>query len=110
MKKKNSKNIIFCKDKKHMDQMIEESYKWFSKVNSEIDIYSIHFEKKDNEEKLLEFYNSNNSHLKLLFCIDMLNEGFHDPNIDNIIMLHIQICELARHPLTHFPSHYTFSV
>ncbi|MCI8446275.1 MAG: DEAD/DEAH box helicase family protein [Bacilli bacterium] len=87
MKKKNSKNIIFCKDKKHMDQMIEESYKWFSKVNSEIDIYSVHYGKCNNEAVLREFYYSNNSHLKLLFCIDMLNEGFHDPNIDNIIML-----------------------
>ncbi|MCI9234165.1 MAG: DEAD/DEAH box helicase family protein [Bacilli bacterium] len=87
MKTKDGKIILFCKDKIHMEQMIAEASKWFSKVNSEIDIYSIHFEKKDNEEKLLEFYNSNNSHLKLLFCIDMLNEGFHAPKIDGIVML-----------------------
>ena len=70
-----------------MEQMIEEADKWFSKVNSEMDIYSVYYEKKNNEETLRAFYHSDNSHLKLLFCIDMLNEGFHDPNIDNIIML-----------------------
>ena len=87
MKKKDSKNIIFCKDKKHMDKMIEEAYKWFSKVNPEMDIYSVYYGNNKNEEVLKSFYYSNNNHLKLLFCIDMLNEGFHDPNIDNIIML-----------------------
>ena len=87
IRKKDSKNIIFCKDRKHMEQMIEEADKWFSKVNSEMDIYSVYYEKKNNEETLRAFYHSDNSHLKLLFCIDMLNEGFHDPNIDNIIML-----------------------
>ncbi len=87
MKKKNGKIIIFCKDKKHMEKMRNEVANWFSKVNSEIDIYSVYYGKADNEEELRTFYNSNNSHLKLLFCIDMLNEGFHVPKIDGIIML-----------------------
>lgn len=52
MKKKDSKNIIFCKDKKHMDKMIEEAYKWFSKVNPEMDIYSVYHGKKNDEEEL----------------------------------------------------------
>ena len=52
IRKKDSKNIIFCKDKKHMDKMIEEAYKWFSKVNPEMDIYSVYHGKKNDEEEL----------------------------------------------------------
>ncbi len=87
MKKVDGKYIIFCKDKKHMDRMMEEVSEWFCNVNEHIDIYSVYHENKDNFEVLENFYHSDNSHLKLLFCIDMLNEGFHVPNIDGVIML-----------------------
>ena len=43
--------------------------------------------KAENLRVFEEFYHSNNDHLKLLFSIDMLNEGIHVPNIDGVIML-----------------------
>ena len=33
------------------------------------------------------FETSNNDHLKLLFCVNMLNEGLHVNDIDGVIML-----------------------
>lgn len=87
MKKRNGKYIVFCKDKNHMKEMINESKKWFSKVNPKMEVYSIYSEKQSNENELREFYYADNLNLKLLFCIDMLNEGFHVLDIDGIIML-----------------------
>lgn len=87
IRKQDGKYIIFCKDKKHMEMMKEKASEWFSKVNEKIDIYSVYYKGKNNQQTLKDFYHANNSHLKILYCIDMLNEGFHDPNIDGVIML-----------------------
>ena len=43
--------------------------------------------KSENLKVFEEFYHLDNEHLKLLFSIDMLNEGIHVPNIDGVIML-----------------------
>ncbi len=86
---KSGKYIVFCRDKKHMEKMMEEAKTWFQGVNDEIDMSSVasFIPKSENMKVFDEFYHSNNEHLKLLFSIDMLNEGIHVPNIDGVIML-----------------------
>ena len=83
------KYIVFCRDKEHMQRMMEESKAWFQNVNEQIDTYSMasFIPKSENLKVFEEFYHSDNDHLKLLFSIDMLNEGIHVPNIDGVIML-----------------------
>ena len=72
-----------------MQRMMEESKSWFQNVNEQIDTYSMasFIPKAENLKVFEEFYHSDNEHLKLLFSIDMLNEGIHVPNIDGVIML-----------------------
>ena len=89
IKNKAGKYIVFCRDKEHMQRMMEESKAWFQNVNEQIDTYSMasFIPKSENLKVFEEFYHSDNEHLKLLFSIDMLNEGIHVPNIDGVIML-----------------------
>ena len=89
MRNKAGKYIVFCRNENHMKKMIEESKKWFQNVNDQIDTYSMasFIKKSENLKVFDEFYHSDNNHLKLLFSIDMLNEGIHVPNIDGVIML-----------------------
>ena len=89
IKNKAGKYIVFCRDKEHMQRMMEESKSWFQNVNEQIDTYSMasFIPKAENLKVFEEFYHSDNEHLKLLFSIDMLNEGIHVPNIDGVIML-----------------------
>ena len=89
MKNKSGKYIVFCRNKEHMQKMMEESKMWFQGVNEQVDKYAMasFIPKSENLKVFEKFYNSENDHLKLLFSIDMLNEGIHIPNIDGVIML-----------------------
>lgn len=89
IKNKAGKYIVFCRNKEHMQRMMKESKTWFRNVNEQIDTYSMasFIPKSENLKVFEEFYHSDNDHLKLLFSIDMLNEGIHVPNIDGVIML-----------------------
>ena len=86
---KAGKYIVFCKDYDHMQRMMAESQTWFSKVNPNVDIYSVFSEqgRDKNKQNKTDFENSQNDHIKLLFSIEMLNEGVHVEDIDGVIML-----------------------
>lgn len=89
IKNRAGKYIVFCRNKEHMKKMMEEAKIWFQGVNEQIDRYSMasFIPKSENLKVFEDFYHSDNDHLKLLFSIDMLNEGIHVPNIDGVIML-----------------------
>lgn len=99
MTKKDGKYIVFCKDKEHMKQMMEEAKKWFAEIDSKPEMYCVYsgndkdFEnqevenKHSNEQQIKRFEESKSNHLKLLFSIDMLNEGLHVEDISGVIML-----------------------
>ena len=99
MTKKDGKYIVFCKDKGHMKQMMEEAKKWFAEIDSKPEMYYVYSgndknlvnqdgeNKHSNEEQIKRFEESKTNHLKLLFSIDMLNEGLHVEDISGVIML-----------------------
>ena len=91
LKKKNGKYIVFCKDKQHMDEVIEQSKKWFENIDKNPEIYSVYsgdgYSEKSNKKAIKSFENSRSKHLKLLFSVDMLNEGLHVEDISGVIML-----------------------
>ena len=90
IKKKDGKYIIFCKDKAHMDELINKAKEWFGSIDDNPEIYSVFsgegYTEKDNKKSIESFENSKTEHLKLLFSIDMLNEGLHVEDISGIIM------------------------
>lgn len=86
---KSGKYIVFCRDYEHMQKMIAESKQWFSKVNPNVDIYSVYSEqgRENSKQNVSSFESSTNDHIKLLFSIEMLNEGVHVEDVDGVIML-----------------------
>lgn len=85
---KKGKYVVFCKDKKHLEQMKQEVNTWFSKINN-LNIFTIisDYEKEMNRYNINRFENVKDDSIDLLFSIEMLNEGLHTKGIDGVIML-----------------------
>lgn len=81
------KYIVFCSNKEHMDQMMKHT-EWFSKVDKEPHMYSVYSSDPGSDKAFKDFKEDNdNNHLRLLYCIDALNEGIHVDDISGVILL-----------------------
>lgn len=81
------KYIVFCSNKEHMDQMMKHK-EWFSKVDKEPHMYSVYSSDPGADKAFKDFKQDNdNNHLRLLYCIDALNEGIHVDDISGVILL-----------------------
>lgn len=87
MKRKDGKYIVFCADKEHMTEMISHVKEWFHLVDSAPHIYSVYYDNPATSQDFADYKADESDHLKLLFCIDMLNEGIHVEGIDGVILL-----------------------
>lgn len=91
MPNKNGKYIVFCSSIEDMKKKIEAAPELFKKVNSNIEIRQVSSDENDvskNEKTLQEFAEDKNpDSLKLLFCVNMLNEGYHLEDLDGGIMM-----------------------
>lgn len=85
----NGKYIVFCKNKTHMKKMKGTVKKWFKQAgyNGKIFSYEYYSEDKNADNNFNNFQNNNQEGLKLLFVIDMLNEGLHLKDINGCILL-----------------------
>ena len=81
------KYLVFCANYEHMQEMIAKVPEWFAKVDTEPHIYSVYSEDAQAEEEFARFKADESNHLKLLFCIDMLNEGIHIDDVSGVILL-----------------------
>lgn len=81
------KYIVFCSDSEHMNEMISKAPEWFAKVDKDPHIYSAYSDDPETSLAFADFKADNDDRLKLLFCIDMLNEGVHVDDIDGVILL-----------------------
>ena len=88
IKDKEGKYIVFCKNKKHLDEIKDTVIGWFHTAGfKDIHSYVVHssYEGKDKEYKA--FCDDTSHTLKLLFSVDMLNEGLHLENISGVLLL-----------------------
>ncbi len=83
---KDGKYIVFCSHYQHMKEMCENADRWFEKVDSEYHIYTAYSNAAETSKEFAEFKEDTSEHLKLLFCIDMLNEGIHINGISGVIL------------------------
>lgn len=83
---KSGKYIVFCANKEHMDEMISHVPEWFSAVNPDAAVYRAHSDDPGTDKAFAAFKTDNSDKLKLLFCIDMLNEGVHVEGISGVIL------------------------
>ena len=86
---KNGHYIVFCRNYEHMNSMKLECAKWLYHVNPNIEIYEIKAVNTwiANENTIHRFVADDSDKIKLLFTVDMLNEGMHLEAIDGCIML-----------------------
>ena len=76
-----------CSNTDHMFEMMAQVPLWFCYIDRRPHIYHIYSHNPESEKDFSEFLNDDSSHLKLLFAIDMLNEGIHVDCIDGVILL-----------------------
>lgn len=72
---KSGKYIVFCSGKEHMDEMIAHVPEWFSAIDTEPTVYKALSDDPATDKAFTAFKADNSKHLKLLFCIDMLQRG-----------------------------------
>ena len=84
---KNGKYIVFCANIEHMDEMVSHAGEWFGGIDSAPHIYKAYSDDPETSKAFSNFKKDDSEHLKLLFCIDMLNEGVHVEDISGVILL-----------------------
>lgn len=88
MTDRTGKYIVFCADYERMCQMKELANDWFYKIDKNPHIYSLYSEDPSSDTEFQEFKSDNdNTHLRLLYCIDALNEGVHVDDISGVFLL-----------------------
>lgn len=98
IKKKDGKYIVFLPYKDTQNQTSEEYIKeqiegvkeYFKDIDIKPEVEYLISDRKDkseNKKAIQKFESSNSKHLKLIFAIDMLNEGVHVDGIDGLVML-----------------------
>ena len=80
------KYIVFCSSKEHMDEMVSHVPEWFAGVNRKVKVYKTYASDPEASKEFAAFKADEGDHLKLLFCIDMLNEGVHVEGISGVIL------------------------
>ncbi len=86
MPDKHGKYVIFCSNREHMDEMLLHVDDWFSKVDMNPKVYKVYSDNPEASGEFSDFKADKSDNLKLLFCIDMLNEGVHLDDIDGVIL------------------------
>ena len=83
---KAGKYIVFCANKEHMDEMVFHVPEWFAGVNPDVAVYEAYSDDPNTDKAFADFKTDTSNRLKLLFCIDMLNEGVHVEGISGVIL------------------------
>ena len=87
MKNQTGKYIVFCANYEHMTEMIGKAHEWFAKVDDKPHIYTAYSDDPETDKAFRDFKIDESDHLKLLYCIDMLNEGVHVKDVEGVILL-----------------------
>ena len=88
MTDRTGKYIVFCANKEHMDEMMEKTGGWFARVDRRPHVYSVYSDDPSASKSFADFKaDDDNTHLRLLYCIDALNEGIHVENVSGVILL-----------------------
>ena len=83
---KDGKYIIFCKDISDMKEKMANAKEWFGGIDEEPEIYGISSQDNTSVEQLQSFNNSKSSHLKLMYCVGMIDEGVHLNNVSGVVL------------------------
>ena len=87
MEKRTGKYLVFTSNIEAMRECMSHVSEWFGKVDTNPHVYSLYSLDRETLKSFDEFKaDADTSHLRLLFCIDALNEGIHVDDIDGVIL------------------------
>ena len=90
LNKKTHRIIVFCSHIGNLQKMQTVTKQWLRSAGLRISgSYMIHSNQEDREKmaQMKGFYQDKGRGVKLLFAINILNEGVHIPNVDAVLML-----------------------
>lgn len=89
MEERHGKYVVFCPDYGYMQEIIDGKVReWFRLIDENPKIYTLYSGDPDTDVSFREFKeDQDNTHLRLLFCIDALNEGVHVEDVSGVILL-----------------------
>ena len=80
------KYIVFCSNIEHLKEMQGKVHEWFDRIDKAPHIYTAYSDDPTTDKAFAEFKSDSSDHLKLLFAIDMLNEGVHVDDVNGVIL------------------------
>jgi len=86
MTDRHGKYLVFCANVEHMREMMTHVSEWFGKIDTKPHVYSAYSDDPTTSRAFRDFKADDSDHLKLLFCIDMLNEGIHVEDVSGVIL------------------------
>lgn len=81
------KYIVLCSGYEHMREMRDMVCNWVRKIDGAPHTYCAYSNDPETSTAFKKFKEDNSEHLKLLFCINMLNEGVHVEDVSGVILL-----------------------
>ena len=84
--KNNARIIVFCSSLDHMMEMMAQIPEWFSGIDCRPHVYQVSSNNPESEDDFISFTSDESEHLKLLYCVDMLNEGIHVSDVDAVVL------------------------
>lgn len=83
---RNGRYIVFCSRTKQIDSVKRNIYKWFRGVDRHPCVYTVTYKTKKPWKVIREFQENDSDHLKLLLCVNIINEGIHITNISGAVL------------------------
>ena len=83
--KKRGRYIIFCSRYHQLDYVRENIGAWVSGIDKNPAVYVIKAGGKGTLRTLRKFKDDDSKHLKLLLCVNILNEGIHIYGLDGVV-------------------------
>lgn len=87
MTDRHGKYIVFTPNYETMQEYIGMAKEWFGKIDPKMHIYSVYSDDPSASKSFRDFKADESDHLRLLYCIDALNEGVHVEDVSGVILL-----------------------
>lgn len=88
IKVKNGRYLVFCKNKKHLNAMRDVVIDWFQTSGiKNVHSYAVYSDYPEKERDYKDFCEDNSDSAKIMFSVNMLNEGLHIEDISGVLML-----------------------
>lgn len=86
MKERHGRYIVFCASVEHMQEIQAHVRDWLHAIDEQPHCYQVYAESAEAASAYAAFQQDNSPHLKLLLCVNMLNEGVHVEGISGVIL------------------------